>query len=63
MVFKFIVIVVALLLALTANAKEAAPIAEDPVLEARVMKLSEELRCLVCQNQNLPIPTLNLPRT
>ncbi len=32
---------------------EAAPLAADPVLEARVNKLSEELRCLVCQNQSL----------
>lgn len=36
-----------------AQAGEAAPVAEDPALEARVQKLSEELRCLVCQNQNL----------
>jgi len=34
-------------------AKEAAPAAADPVLEQRVMKLAEELRCLVCQNQTL----------
>lgn len=26
---------------------------EDPVLEKRVMALSAELRCLVCQNQSL----------
>ena len=32
---------------------EAPPAAADPVLEARVAKLSEELRCLVCQNQSL----------
>ena len=32
---------------------EAAPVAADPVLEARVNKLAEELRCLVCQNQTL----------
>jgi cytochrome c-type biogenesis protein CcmH len=32
---------------------EAPPVAADPVLEARVNKLSEELRCLVCQNQSL----------
>jgi cytochrome c-type biogenesis protein CcmH len=32
---------------------EAAPLAEDPVLEARVMRLGEELRCLVCQNQTI----------
>lgn len=32
---------------------EAAPAADDPVLEKRVMALAEELRCLVCQNQTL----------
>jgi cytochrome c-type biogenesis protein CcmH len=36
-----------------ARAGEAASIAEDPVLEARVMALAEELRCLVCQNQTI----------
>ena len=34
-------------------AKEATPSAADPVLEARLMKLSKELRCLVCQNETL----------
>lgn len=34
-------------------AQEAPPAAEDPVLEKRVKALSEELRCLVCQNQSL----------
>jgi cytochrome c-type biogenesis protein CcmH len=37
----------------SARAGEATPLAEDPVLEARVMRLSEELRCLVCQNQTI----------
>ena len=36
-----------------ARAEEAAPLAADPVLEVRVNKLSEELRCLVCQNQTI----------
>jgi len=36
-----------------AAAREAAPAAEDPVLEKRAMKLASELRCLVCQNQSL----------
>lgn len=36
-----------------AHAKEAALMAEDPVLEARLMKLAVEMRCLVCQNQSL----------
>jgi len=39
--------------ATAAAAKEAAPAAQDPVLEKRVMALAEELRCLVCQNQTL----------
>ena len=45
----------ALLLALplAADAKEAAPASDDPVLEARVMRISAELRCLVCQNQTI----------
>ncbi|HEX3282365.1 MAG TPA: cytochrome c-type biogenesis protein [Pyrinomonadaceae bacterium] len=34
-------------------AKEAQPSTADPILEARVMKLSRELRCLVCQNETL----------
>ena len=34
-------------------AQEAPPATEDPVLEKRVKRLSEELRCLVCQNQSL----------
>ena len=36
-----------------AHAGEAAPAAEDPALEARVMAVSAELRCLVCQNQTI----------
>jgi cytochrome c-type biogenesis protein CcmH len=31
----------------------AKPLAEDPVLEARLKAMSHELRCLVCQNQTL----------
>jgi cytochrome c-type biogenesis protein CcmH len=34
-------------------AQEAKPLAEDPELEKRVLSLSEELRCLVCQNETL----------
>jgi cytochrome c-type biogenesis protein CcmH len=37
----------------TAHAGEAQPVAADPVLEARLNKLSETLRCLVCQNQSI----------
>ena len=34
-------------------AREAAPLAEDPQLEARLVDISQELRCLVCQNESL----------
>jgi cytochrome c-type biogenesis protein CcmH len=36
-----------------ALANEAVPLAEDPVVEVRLMAISEELRCLVCQNESL----------
>jgi cytochrome c-type biogenesis protein CcmH len=36
-----------------AVAQEARPLADDPVLEARVMRIAEELRCLVCQNETI----------
>lgn len=35
------------------HAAEAAPLAADPALEARVMRVAEELRCLVCQNETI----------
>ncbi len=34
-------------------AKEAEPLAQDLVVEKRLMALSEDLRCLVCQNESL----------
>lgn len=34
-------------------AKEAALVAEDPEIERRMIHLSEDLRCLVCQNESL----------
>lgn len=36
-----------------ALAKEAKSISDDPELEKRLMALSEQLRCLVCQNETL----------
>src|SRR5215510_3743318 len=40
-------------LVLAVAAQEAKPLAEDPELEKRLMNLSKELRCLVCQNETL----------
>ncbi len=42
-----------LLMCSGAFAKEAAPVAADPALEARVTAITAELRCLVCQNQTI----------
>jgi cytochrome c-type biogenesis protein CcmH len=33
--------------------KEAVPVAENPEIERRMIALSEDLRCLVCQNESL----------
>ena len=46
-------IVAALLIPAWLNAKEAVPASENPQLEARVMRIAAELRCLVCQNQTI----------
>ena len=36
-----------------ARAGEAPTASQDPVLEAKVLKIAAELRCLVCQNQTI----------
>ena len=54
MVKVWTTLLVALLLACAgAAAKEAEPAAADPVLEARLLRITAELRCLVCQNQTI----------
>lgn len=45
-----------------ARAAEAAPTAADPALEARVMVIAEELRCVVCQNETLAASQADLAR-
>jgi cytochrome c-type biogenesis protein CcmH len=42
-----------LLAPLPASAKDAVPVATDPALEARMLAITSELRCLVCQNQTI----------
>lgn len=36
-----------------AHAQTARPMAADPVLEAKVLEIAHELRCLVCQNETI----------
>ena len=50
---RWIVILTLALLTGWAQAKEAVPAAEDPALEARMLSIATELRCLVCQNQTI----------
>jgi cytochrome c-type biogenesis protein CcmH len=42
-----------LIVASAVTAKEAAPLAADVVVEQRLVDISEELRCLVCQNETI----------
>jgi cytochrome c-type biogenesis protein CcmH len=51
--FATLLALLVLLAPALAAAKEATTVAPDPVLEKRVLTLSEELRCLVCQNQTI----------
>lgn len=50
---RFLGIVLLALLAGGAAAREAAPSAADVAVERRMVAISEELRCLVCQNESL----------
>lgn len=36
-----------------ARAESAQPLAENPVVERRLVAIAEDLRCLVCQNESL----------
>ncbi|CAN7623594.1 MULTISPECIES: cytochrome c-type biogenesis protein [unclassified Variovorax] len=55
----FALLMVALALG-TGWTKEAMPLAEDPVVEQRMIAISEELRCLVCQNESLAVSRAEL---
>jgi cytochrome c-type biogenesis protein CcmH len=48
-----ITLFLALQCAIGVQANEAVPLAEDPVVEQRLIIIAEELRCLVCQNESL----------
>jgi len=48
-----IIVICFLMQALSANAQEAQPMQKNAVVEAQVQRLSNQLRCLVCQNQTL----------
>ncbi|MDN5751673.1 MAG: cytochrome c-type biogenesis protein CcmH [Nitrosospira sp.] len=51
--FTFLLLLMLVLPSSWSWAREAAPVAEDPEIERRMIELSEDLRCLVCQNESL----------
>jgi cytochrome c-type biogenesis protein CcmH len=53
MVRKWMVLMCLAFWMLGVSGREAVPLVEDRSLEAKVQVLAEQLRCLVCQNQNL----------
>jgi cytochrome c-type biogenesis protein CcmH len=50
---KYLLIILVCLLPTISYAGEAKDLAEDPVLEQRMVNLAQNLRCLVCQNESL----------
>ena len=50
---RFAFVLMALLLGAPAFAVQPDEILKDPVLESRARTLSQELRCMVCQNQSI----------
>ena len=48
-----VVFLLAAVALVTAQSKEAEPLAKEPLIEQRLIHISEELRCLVCQNESL----------
>ncbi|MGA7985753.1 MAG: cytochrome c-type biogenesis protein [Burkholderiales bacterium] len=52
----------ALLAAAPLYAKQAVPALNDPVAEKRAVKLEEQLRCLVCQNETIAASQADLAK-
>jgi cytochrome c-type biogenesis protein CcmH len=50
---RHLLLALMLLLSPSAYAGEAKDLADDPVMERRMIKLAEEVRCLVCQSETV----------
>ncbi len=50
---RFVVLAAVVLMSAPAPAVQPDEVMKDPALEARARALSEELRCMVCQNQSI----------
>jgi cytochrome c-type biogenesis protein CcmH len=51
--FFFLVVLTLAIFSPIVRADQAQPLGDDPEVEKRLAKLSQELRCLVCQNETL----------
>ncbi len=59
---KALLLALAILLAAPAWAVEPDEMLDDPVLEARARALSQDIRCLVCQNEPIDSSGADLAR-
>lgn len=50
---KLLILILFALTTASAWSKEAAPLAQDEAIEKHMVAITEELRCLVCQNESL----------
>ncbi|MDR3054942.1 MAG: cytochrome c-type biogenesis protein CcmH [Zoogloeaceae bacterium] len=57
---RLLTLCLALFAANSANAEEARPLAADPVTEQRLLAITGELRCLVCQNETIAASNADL---
>ena len=57
---RILMAVLVVIAAIGVAAKEAPPASDDPATEARMLAITSELRCLVCQNQTLADSTAPL---
>jgi cytochrome c-type biogenesis protein CcmH len=51
--WSILLLVLAMQLASSVSGKEAAPLAADEATEKRLVAITQELRCLVCQNESI----------
>ena len=50
---SFFLVIASIFILQLSYANNAAPLADDPLTEQRLISISEEMRCLVCQNESL----------
>ena len=59
---RLVLVFIALLIALPAQAVQPDEMLADPVLEARARAISKEVRCLVCRNESIDDSNAGLAR-